>query len=139
MKQREYPEPSAWLLPQPPSSCFLLSIQGLSGRQLLCSAEENVQETLHIYELTSWICGFVEFFHVPSSTNKLSRERPCRLVTSLHTSTLAPRYGRWLICGDIQGQKKVKNEPLQSAGLNLISRALALLAKAAATGLPVDR
>lgn len=74
-----------------------------------------------------------------SNTNKLSRERPCRFVASLHTSMLALRYGRWLICGDIQGQKKVKNEPLQSAGLNLIHRALALLAKAAVRGLPVDR
>lgn len=82
-----------------------------------------------------WLCGIPPRpFRAPES-----RERPCRLAAALHTFTPAPRYGRWLICGDIQGQKKVKHEPLRPAGLNLIHRVLALLVKAAAMGLPVDR
>ena len=116
--------------PSPLSTCQLLvlSIQGQSGNwnfvfswRACANDSFGCQEAYYLSEELTylwadssdlWLCSIPQF---PSRTANRCR-KACRLITSPYISTPAPRYSRWLICADIEGQQKVKNELAQLLG-----------------------
>lgn len=59
------------------------------------------------YIFMSWHLGFVDLWDSSLSLKQRKALQTCGFTTHIHP---APRYGRWLICGDIQGQKNMKTK-----------------------------